>query len=274
MRRAAWLRTARSFHANSLTQAKGILMWSEEQLLASVLEEKRFAKFYTDMRPRLGPIIWEIVPNLEPEWAAGDAAYYHSDEPRIRLRTTPSIANTWIVAHEIGHLVLAQAGAPRIIERGPWQEVTQYLANIIEDFQIEDILSNYGYPTTQLYTDRAYQTAQAILEGARIRSDRIGQRMLAILMLDFELQSDYLAAHNNLPHDRRALALLYAGYPTSKQYAQELITLARSTGLKSPAAVKKFYIQAIEVLDLQAQTQVLLPHEIEGFLKSLRKPSS
>ena len=91
--------------------------YEEATLLAYALRDPRLASFYHDARASLGAIQWEIDPLLKD--ADGVCITYPNGQHTIKLRTIPEQESPWIVAHELGHLVLRAAGYPCLLYTSP-----------------------------------------------------------------------------------------------------------------------------------------------------------
>lgn len=222
--------------------------YEESVLLEHALRDPRLASFYHDARPKLGSIQWEIDPLLEG--AEGECIVNAAGEQIIRLRTIPSSSAPWIVAHELGHLVLETDHYPQIWALPPWHDATRYLCNVLEDLQIERQLDTYGFDASEMYAEQDQLTYHALLDGTRFRADPIGNANLAILFAKLQLQLEYIRARRGAPISTHAIDLFAAGYPRAAALGYALVSLQHCYGFNTPGAALRVYRNALDLLGL------------------------
>lgn len=229
--------------------------YEESALLAYALRDRRLASFYNDTRSKLGQIQWEIDPLLEE--ADGVCITYPNGQHTIKLRTVPAQEGPWIVAHELGHLVLRAAGYPTIVAVPPWDEIANYLQNVLEDLQIEDRLEPYGFDACKMYRNQAAHAYTAILSGVRFRTDLVGRMKLAIVFARLWLQHEYIRCRHPGPADARALNLLAAGHPSAAATGYQVVSFLHTHGFESPGAAVHVYRNALDLLGIADSVYIL-----------------
>lgn len=222
--------------------------YEEATLLTYALHETRLANFYARERPKLGPIIWEIDPLLEG--AIGECLISPEGAQIIRLRTIPDSAGTWIVAHELGHLVLEAEHYPQIWALPPWHDAIRYLCNVFEDLRIEELLELYGFDPSEMYQEQNQQAYLALLDGTRFRADPVGKALTAILFAKLQLQLEHIRTRKGAPTSTHTLDLFAAGFPQAAALGHQIVSLYHCYGFDTPDAALRVYRNALDLLGL------------------------
>lgn len=244
--------------------------YEETALLEHALRDRRLASFYHDARPKLGRIHWEIDPLLEG--AEGECLLDSKGQQIIRLRAIPNSSAPWIVAHELGHLVLEADHYPQIWALPPWHDTTRYLCNVLEDLQIERHLDLYGFDASEMYREQDQQVYHALLDGTRFRPDPIGHANLAILFAKLHLQLEYIRTRSGAPTSTYTIDLFAAGYPRAAALGHAIISLQHCYGFDTPAAALRVYRNALDLLGLAEQAHLIyhnqIPAELATYLRT------
>lgn len=243
---------------------------SEEFFLKIIIEKfDIFRSYYTTERVKLKKnIIWVCQSDSPREKLLPDGINGKSQIENdtgiciIVLRKIPSdIQDAFVVAHELGHLILGHCGYPKLVSIKSYEDIQGILSSMIEDLLVDSKLYEFGFNVKKHYIiefDRSQKQISDVLKQRPI-SEVSPKTHHDVVKFTLNYASQILAYNLFFRSDDVKpdfFTFFDKEFPQIAEDAKSLVTTIESMGYANPESTGQLYQIILEKFYLKDKIRI------------------
>jgi hypothetical protein len=217
-----------------------------------IVSSKEFKTFYENERIKIiEPLRW-VLDHFLPEGVRARVSTEINTGKIffIRLpRIPPNLKDAFIIAHELGHIVLFTEGYSGVLYQDTkYENISASLGSMIHDLLVNSKLKMYGFDLLEEFNIEAEESKRNLLCYSVAPTDRLGQIKWIFNYCGKLLDWQFISGNES---DKHEFHLWFEQrYPSIVDEAKNLLTLVKKLGYETPPKVTQLFNEIIRMYDL------------------------